>query len=153
MPSSVPAAKAAIRGLIEANTWPGVAPVFMWGAPTESEDIPKTGEFVYFDGTDITEESPTLGATRVDETYSLRIVLETRLEGDDEQATETRAWDLYSSLRRLLEGNRNLIEQPGELTLMLEGRRTRQANSIGGPQQWISRIVVDQDITGYVFNP
>lgn len=153
MPSSVPAAKGAIRTLIEANTWPGTPPTFSWGAPTETEDIPKTGELVYFDGVDMTEDHVVLGGTRGDESYSLRVVIETRLEGDDEQAVEQRGWELYDSLRALLEQHKNLIETPGQLIVRLEDRRVRQANAVGGPDQWLCRIVVDQQVVGLVFNP
>ncbi len=153
MASSVPAVKAALKALIEANTWPTAAPTFSWGAPTETEDMPRTGELVYFDGVDMTEDHVVLGGSRGDETYSLRIVIETRLEGDDEQATEARGWELYDSLRSMLNEHRNLIETPGTLVVRLEDRRVRQANAVGGPDQWLSRIVVDQEVVGLVFNP
>lgn len=158
MASTVPAAKAAIRVLIETNTWPGVAPAFRWGAPTEGEDVPKTGELVYFDGTEVAEDESVMGATRIDESYSVRIVIEVRLEGDDEFAAEARSWDLYDSLRHALKQlpQGMLLDQPGVMQVRLAAggnRRVRQANAPSAPQQWISRIVVDQDCDGSVYTP
>jgi hypothetical protein len=151
--SSVLQAKQAIKTLIDGWAWPTTAPVFSWGAPTEGEDLPKTGELIYFDGVEVTESHVSFGTGRLDEAYSVRVVIDVRLEGDDEQAAEARGWVLHDEFVKLLEQHHNLIEQAGVLNVRLENRRSRQANTPSAPQQWLSRFVVDQDCVGIVYNP
>lgn len=146
--STVPAAKAALKGLMEAWSWPGDPPLIMWGQPTEIEDFPQGGEVIYFGDTEITDEQITLGRTRLDESYNLRIVIDVTMHGDDEQAVEQRGWELYSSLVMLLEGSPDL----GGAINRIEGRTTRQTN-VPMPQQWLCRITVDQACVGFVQNP
>lgn len=153
MPSSVIPTKLALMSLMQAWAWPTSAPDVRWGGPTETEDYPRSGELVYFfDVRDLDDESPTLGATRIDERYAVRLHVDVRMDGDDEQATETRGWQLYDSLRRLLFEHHNLIEAPGELTVMLQGRTVNQQN-IALPQAWLTRVIVDQSVLALVFNP
>lgn len=148
MASTVPAAKAALLTLLQARTFPVQNPVVQWGGPTEAEDFPKRGELIYFGEVEISDENQTLGATRYDETYNLRVVIEVRLPGDKEQVAEQRAWDLYAEVQSVLNANRTLSGAINRLT----DRTVRQAN-VPLPQEWLSRIVVDQGCVGLVFNP
>lgn len=146
--STVPAAKASLLALMEAWTWPATQPAIRWGGPTETEDFPRGGELIYFGDTEITDEAVTLGDTRIDETYNLRVVIDVALDGDNEQAAEQRAWDLYASLVSLLNQHRTF---DGAINRLV-GRTVRQTN-VPMPQKWLARIIVDQACVGMVFNP
>lgn len=145
--SSVPTAKAALQALLEAWPWPaGRNPSVQWGGPTKIEEFPKTGELIYFGDTTIDDTAPTLGETRRDEDYSLRVVIEVRRGGNNEQATETRAWELYSQVITLLDQNRTLSGTVNRMT----DRTARQTN-LPLPTDWLCRIVIDQGVVGLVY--
>lgn len=148
MQSTVPAAKAALKALLEARTWDAATPKIRWGGPTETEDFPKGGEVIYFGDTEIQDNNQTLGATRYDETYNLRLVIDVKAYGDDEQRTEQRGWDLYGEVIELLDANREL----GGVLSRMTDRTVRQTN-VPLPSEWLARIVVDQGCVGLVFNP
>jgi len=148
MQSTVPRAKAALLALLEARTWDNGKPKVKWGGPTESEDFPKGGEIIYFGDTAINDTNQTLGATRYDETYNIRVVIDVKLDGDHEQRAETRAWDLYGEVIVLLDANRTL----GDVLSRMTDRTVRQTN-IPMPQGWLARVVVDQGCVGLMFNP
>lgn len=152
MASTIPAAKAALKVLLEAHTWPVATPDIRWGGPTETEDFPQGGELIYFGDTEmeIPSESLRLGRTSFEENYDLRVVIDVRQLGDDEQAAEQRAWDLYGAVAAVLDdnANRTLTATVNRLT----GRSVRQTN-IPLPQDWLARITVDQGVVGHVVNP
>jgi hypothetical protein len=146
--STVPLAKSALFGLMQTWAWPGDQPVIRWGAPTEGEDFPAGGQLIYLGDAEIDDESITLGDTRRDEAYDLPIVVNVVMFGDDEQATELRAWELYSSLVSLLNQNRDLGGSISRFTT-----RTVTPTNFPVPGQWLARITVKQGCVGYVYNP
>jgi len=146
--STVPAAKAALKTLLEGWAWTGGVPVIMWGPPTESEDIPPGLELIYFGDADASERDQTLGGTASKEFYNLRVVIDVRKEGDEEQATETRAWALYGHVTTLLDQNRTLS---GTL-VALQDRTFRQTNNFE-PAKWWTRITIEQACIGHIQHP
>jgi hypothetical protein len=148
MACTIPAAKAALQALLIAHTWPTSAPVITWGGPTQAEDFPQGGELIYFGDTEMQDESPTLGQTRIDEEFSVRIIIDVQQWGDNEQATEQRAWDLYSEVVSVVNANRTLSG-----TVQRTTERTVRQTNLPTPEQWLSRIVVEQGCVGMVFNP
>jgi hypothetical protein len=153
MASSVPAVKTALLALLQAHAWPTSAPEVRWGGPTESEDYPRGGELVYFaDTREIAREYQAFGR-RLDETYTLRLHVDVKLDGDDEQAAELRAWELHDAVDEVLHANHNLVQEPGELTVRLEDRGGTQTNIVL-PQAWLARVIVDQAVSATVYiNP
>lgn len=153
MPSSVPATKQAIKALLEGWSWPSFTPDVRWGGPTNMDDYSQGGEMVYFaEVPEYDDTADTLGATRLREDFTVRIFIDVVHSGDDEQETDNRAWDLHGEVRRLLWQNHNLITQDGVMTVHLRDRTARQIN-VPLPEQWLVRIIVDQEATGYVFTP
>src|SRR5512147_1406675 len=142
MATTVPQAKAALKALLEAWTWPVNTPEIRWGGPTEGEDFPQGGEIIYFGETEITNDNYRLGVTAWDESYNLRIVIEVFAYGDLEQNVEQRCWDLYGEVVEILMANKTLN---GAVTYLdaEQPRGVRQIN-MPLPQQWMSRIVIDQ---------
>ena len=150
MPAIVQA-KAAVKALLEANRWPVTSPVIRWGGPTESEDFPRGGELIYFADSDFetSDDSLRLGRTAYDEAFTIRIVIDVRRLGDDEQGTEARAWQLYDAVAALLDNNANRTLS-GTVN-RLAGRTVRQTN-IPLPQEWLARITVEQNAVAHIVN-
>jgi hypothetical protein len=144
--STVPSAKVALKALLEGWVWPGDAPVVRWGAPTEAEDMTPGGQLIYF-GTapSVTERDWSLGATASKEVYNIRLVIDVRQYGDDEQATELRAYELYAAVTDLLDANRTLSG-----TLIMLGDRTFEPANFPIPAEWLCRITIDQTVTGHI---
>ena len=137
-------AKVNLKALLTAWTWPDGAPTVVWGSPSEGEDI--TQDAIYFGDTEITDEHRVLGGTRTDETYRLRVVIDVRRYGDDEQATEKRAWDLHDQIVVLLAANRTLggaINRTTDYTV-------RQGNPLPSTKQWRAIITIDVGCVGYI---
>ena len=153
MPSSIPVAKQSILALLSAASWPTRSPDVRWGGPTNVEDYSLNGEMVYFAETiDIAKEYLTLGGERVDESYTLRIFVDVAGYGDYEQDTEIRAFELADTVESVLHDNHNLIHEPGVRTVRLVNRSARQAN-VPLPEQWLVRIIIDQEADGEIYNP
>lgn len=153
MPSSVPATKQQIKTLLEAWTWPTFTPDVRWGGPTDMTDYAQGGEMVYFDQVPEYESvADTLGASRLREDFTVRIFIDVVHSGDDEQETDNRAWELHGEVQRMLWQNHNLINGPTPMTVILGDRTARQIN-VPLPEQWLVRIIVDQEATGYVLTP
>lgn len=138
-------AKVNLKALLEAHTWPVEAPSITWGSPTETEDHP-TLDLVYFGDTEIADDFRILGATRSDESYKLRVVIDVRRWGDDEQATEQRAWELHDQILTLLRANMTLSGAINRVT----GYVVRQANPVPSPQQWRSLIAIEVSCVGFI---
>ncbi len=137
-------AKVALKALLEGWTWPTGAPSIAWGSPTQDEDI--TLDAIYFGGVEITDDFRVLGATRTDEQYNLTIVVDVRRYGDDEQATEQRAWQLHDEVLTMLRANMTLSGAINRIT----GFRVRQANPVPSTQQWRSQIVIEAACVGFI---
>ena len=147
--STVPAAKASLKALLEAWPWPGEDPVIRWGYPSEGEDLPAGMEFICFGDTDVNEREQSLGGQASKEYYNLRIIVDVRQWGDDEQATEARAWELYGQVTDLLDANRTL----SGVLVALQNRTSRQVNVVASPSQWRSQILIEQECIGHLLHP
>lgn len=144
--TTVYTAKVNTKAALDAHTWPGGAPTVNWGAPTEAEDV--VTDAVYFGDTEITDEHRILGARRVDEEYRLRIVVDVRRYGDDEQTTEQRAWVLHDEILTVLNADHTL----GGAINRITGYTVRQG-SVPSPQEWRSQIVIDVGCVGFIDYP
>lgn len=146
MATTIYPAKVALKALLEAHTWPVGSPRIAWGQPTESEDTANTWEILYLADVEVADDFVTLGATRLDETFNLRVVIDIRRYGDDEQATEQRAWALRDEIVGLLRTDPTL----GGVINRITGFRIRPVN-IPGPSQWRTQIVLDAQCVGLEF--
>jgi hypothetical protein len=161
MQSVVPT-KTALLALFNAASWPGNQPTIRWAGPTERDDTSRAPELIYFAEVQGLEESQAVigmgSAAPVDEDYNLRIHVDVVQAGDDEQGTETRAWELYSALRQVLVTSRNPVEQAGVVSVRLQDRsggadRAVTQTNVAVPSAWVVRIQVDQAVHGRVFSP
>jgi hypothetical protein len=139
-------AKVALKALLAAHTFPSDAPTINWGAPTESEDV--TYDAIYLGPTEVPEDQfTTLGHGRTDEDYRITVFVDVYKYGDDEQATEARAWELFNGTLTVLAANPTLS---GTVSRM-PGFRFRQVNPIPSADIWRSQIQIDIAVVGLVF--
>jgi hypothetical protein len=139
-------AKVALKALLEAHTFPDAAPTISWGAPTEGEDVFYDMIFLGPTG-EIEDEYTTLGGDRITEEFGLTVFVDVRMYGDDEQATELRAWQLHDGIMTVLHDNPTLS---GTVSRIPRFRR-QQVNPIPSPSMWRSQITIAAVIVGYVF--
>jgi hypothetical protein len=132
-------AKLALLALLEGIAWPGtVDPEVKYGQPTEGEDAPFAGEMVFM--ADSRARAEPVGPQRRDETIFLRFVVDVRHEGDDEQTTEARAWELAAAADAAI-----WADHPNPLGGVIN-RVTRiemSAVNVPEPQAWRTQIVCD----------
>lgn len=139
-------AKVALKGLLEAHTFPDTAPTISWGQPTEPEDI--TYDMIYLGPTEVPENQyVTLGGARTDETYSIHVLVDVYRYGDDEQATEARAWELLNGVISVIATEKTL----GGTVNRVTGFRFRQVNPVPSAQNWRSQILIEVAVVGLVF--
>jgi hypothetical protein len=137
-------AKAALDTLLRGWTWPDGAPLIAWGPPSEQED---TAFDAVYQGTTVVEEVPFPGlSTRNDEVYTLPIVADVRRYGDDEKATEQRAWSHVNEVLTLLRTN---LELSGTVCRQT-GYGVEVASQPSGANQWRTQIVVRVGVVGIV---
>ena len=138
MPRTVPDAKAALLALLNAVTWPGTPqPEIKYGQPTEGEDAPFGGEMIFLGETRAAADPAGIGLRR-DETYNLRFVIDVRHEGDDEQSTEARAWELLDAAEVAVWADVTLGGAINRITRV----ESNQVN-VPEPQAWRTQIVTD----------
>lgn len=137
MATRVVDAKVALLALLNAVAWPGSPPEIKYGQPTEGEDLPFGGEMLFLGETRATAAPPGLGVRR-DETFNLRFVIDVRREGDDEQATEARAWELLEAAEAAIWAAPTI----GGTVNRVTGVETVQVNA-PEPQAWRTQLVVD----------
>lgn len=138
-------AKAALDELLRAHSWPGDPPDILWGAPTEMDD--QTWDMIY-QGSPTTIRDAYVGlGPRIDETFELTVAIDVHRYGDDEQATEARAWELFDGLMSVLTANQTLLGTVNRLTGF---RLEPPAAQPSGPQQWRCQIIVRVQVVGIV---
>jgi hypothetical protein len=141
-------AKVAIKAALEAHVFPGSVPTISWGQPTEPEDV--SYDAIYMGPTEVPEDQfLVLGATRLDERYRLSILVDVRQYGDDEQATEARAWELANAVMSVLTADLTVYGTVHRT----EGYRFRQSNPVPTPTQWRSQILIEAQLVGLVQIP
>lgn len=143
--STIPAAKAQMLTTLSAV--PGLAAVLVArGLPV---DQPPARERVYIDNAvDIVRDWMMIGRKRLDESYTVRILVEVFLDGDDQQACEDRMWEIVALVELAI---------VGDITLngVLNGNTDRPSgvvpggiedqNSFAAPDGWISHAVLRID--------
>jgi hypothetical protein len=143
-------AKAALKAALEAHTFPDTPPTITWGAPTEKEDV--TYDMIYLGPVNDQPAEDTflvLGGVRVDETYRLTVMVDVYRYGDDEQATELRAWQLHDGVLSVLDADHTI----GGTVNRITGFRVRQSNPVPQPSQWRSQILIEVAVVGFVSLP
>ena len=141
-------AKVALKAALEAHTFAGGQPVISWGAPTESDDL--SYEMIYFGPTNdppADEQLNTLGAGKVDEVYTLKILAEVYQQGDDEQAVEQRAWQFHDGILTVLCADHTIDGTVNRIT----GFRARQVTTMAATKYWRSQILIEVAVVGLVF--
>lgn len=134
--STAPAAKAAILALLAAR--PALASVDRrWGGPTEEEDVSE--EMIWLG--DVVQEGfwRVLGGGYRHERYTIGLAVAVRKYGDDEQATELRAWVLLDEVAAALNTDPWLGGLLEREPVAIES--ARQQNMLAGTQQWGALIV------------
>lgn len=140
-------AKAALKAALEAHTFPDTPPTITWGAPTEKEDV--TYDMIYLGPVNDqpAEDQFLVLGDRVNESYRLTVMVDVYRYGDDEQATELRAWQLHDGVLSVLAADRTISGTVTQLT----GFRVRQSNPVPQPSQWRSQILIEIAVVGLVF--
>lgn len=146
--TTVYAAKAALKGLLEAHTFPDTPPTITWGGPTEAED--QTFDMVYLGPVNrqpAEDDFRVLGGDRVDESYRISVICDVYRYGDDEQATEQRAWQLHDGVMTVLCADKTI----GGTVNRITGFRVSQSNPIPSANLWRSQILIEIAVAGLVF--
>lgn len=137
-------ARVALDAMLRAWAWPDPAPTVTWGSPTESED---QGLDLVYQGTPSIDGVPFPGLSqRNDEEYTLPVVVSVRQWGDDEQATEGRAWGHVNQVFTLLHADLTL----GGAVNRVTGFDLEVGQQPGGPKQWQTVIVVRVGVVGII---
>jgi hypothetical protein len=103
--STIPAAKAALLTAIQARV--ALAGVHVaWGVPA---DLPAEPERIYVgDAVDVSRVWASLGAYRLDESYTLQVHVETFAGGNDQRTVEERLWVLVNEVEQAVRGDLTL---------------------------------------------
>lgn len=137
-------ARVALDTLLRAWPWPGTDPKILWGAPTEQEDTAL--DAVYQGAPDIEEITFEGLHLRNDENYTLRVFADVRRYGDDEKATEERAWSHVNQIITLAKQNMTLSGAVNRVT----GFNVAMTTMPSSPKQWRSQIMVEIGVVGLV---
>jgi hypothetical protein len=138
MATRVVDAKVALVALLNGITFPGTPqPEIKYGQPTEGEDAPFGGEMIFL-GESRANAAPVGNMRRRDETFNLRFVVDVRHEGDDEQTTEARAWEILETAEAAIWDDPTI----GGTVQRVTGIEASQVN-IPEPQAWRTQLVAD----------
>jgi hypothetical protein len=138
--STVPAAKAKLLALFEASTVLGAATPAVtctWAAPTKDDEYQL--DHVWIGDVEQSEEFRVLGQQRIDEEYTVEIVVQAYREGDDEQAVEERAWVLREGVVAAIRADLSL---GGILNQWAGTFPTRMEVRPATPSGWLARGTV-----------
>jgi len=141
--TTVPECKAAILAILNADA--GLAGVDRrWSPPTEGEDYSAVNEKIFFGDTEILDENwASLGAGKRRESYRLTLSAWVAQEGDDPQATETRAWAIWKTVRIALRTDMllpsgSLLKAAG--VMKFDQVTALQSTGVFSPQQWGAKV-------------
>jgi hypothetical protein len=138
MASTVPAVKAALKNAIAARATIVTDKVLVtWSEPVDEADYQGTLEAIWMGDVEQTEEWPGLGPRR-DEEYRIGVVIRVFQYGDDEQATETRAWALRDEVVQAVATDATLKSL---LNLGAEVERTEQRN-MPAEKAWLAELTL-----------
>jgi hypothetical protein len=136
MASTVPAVKAALKNAIAARALIVTDKVAVeWSEPVDEADYKDGLEIIYLGNVEQTEQWPGLGARR-DEEFRVGVTVRVYQYGDDEQATEARAWALRDEVVQAVATDATL---KGLLNLGAEVERTEQRN-LPADKAWVAEL-------------
>lgn len=136
--TTAPAAKVAILAAIAARpALAGITP--RWGGPTENEDLAE--EMVYLGRTVGTGQWRTLGAGNRHESYLIAVHVIVLKYGDDEQATEERAFALLNEVSAALYADKFLANGGPNLLYTPAAIESWEQTNTPTPEQWGAQIV------------
>lgn len=143
MGTTVYPAKVNLMAALEAWTWPIGKPSLQW-------EFEETGsghdlEVIFFGEEESTGDFRVLGASRLDETYALRVVIDVSQYGDSAQATEQRVWQLHDEVLALLRSDMTIGGAINHIT----GFRVRRGSALG-PEYRRGQIVIDVSCVGFI---
>jgi hypothetical protein len=120
---TIPIAKAALKALLEARA--GLAGVTI-GWDRSAETMNGNDRVYLFDTIEHEREWVVLGQRRIDEEYTLQVVVDTFGSGNDPTATETRLWELVAEVEQcvitdfvVVAGTNHWISKPDGTTTNL----------------------------------
>ena len=149
--STAPAVKAAILTILTADSDLNTVDK-RWAPPTEAEDYAQEPEAIYFGDTEIVDDNwaslgKSAGTGRRRETYRVTITVLVAQTGDNPQAAEERAWNLWGQVADDLRTDLFAGTPAGSTSLLVAaGARqfdqitATQTTGVWGPQQWAARI-------------
>lgn len=145
--STLYAAKVAAKTLLEGwPDWPDRDPEIRWVAPTKAEQWPKHGEVIAFTAqvpVTVPAESLRLGRQAYDEECTLRLILMVERKGDDPQAVEERADELYDQIVLALGSDPTLNGTVNRLQGWTVNRTLAPTED-----GWLADFVVEQVVVG-----
>ena len=148
MPLTIAAAKVAFLELLEGVTWPAPTPEVRYGQPTEDEDQPFGGETIFLGESSLLQEPPGLRDRGLDESYTLRFVVDLRQEGDSEAEAEARAWELAAAGITACWNNPTFASERHRVT-RVESSQVNQPL----PGWWRTQIIVDVRVVASAVTP
>jgi hypothetical protein len=110
-----------------------------WGGPTESEDL--KAEMIHLGKTVGAGEWRTLGAGTRHESYTVALHVVVLQWGDDEQATETRAFALLDEVSAALTADKFLAAGGTQLLYTPAAIESWEHTNVPMPKQWGAQIV------------
>ena len=136
--STAPAAKAAILAALAAR--PALANVQRtWGGPTEEADV--RYEMIHLGPARGAGEWRTLGAGKRHESYTIEVRVIVMKHGDDERATEERAFALLDEVSSALTADRFLANGGADLLYTPAAIESWEQTNTPMPEQWGAQIV------------
>jgi hypothetical protein len=136
--STAPLAKTAILAALAARV--ALADVTRtWGGPTENEDL--TEEMIHLGRVRGTGMWKTLGAGKRHESYTVELRVVVLKYGDDEQATEERAFALLDEVSAALNADKFLANGGSQLLYTPAAIESWEQMNTPTPEQWGAQIV------------
>jgi hypothetical protein len=131
--STVPAVKAYLLAEFQ-NDADLTGVTVKWSAPADGDQY--TRDMVWLGDVDQTEVYRAIGQERKDEDYTLEVVVQAYLEGDDPRATEERAWELRAAVAAAIRADLTL---GGNLNHWAEMDSTRMTTRPADPKGWLAK--------------
>lgn len=136
--TTAPAAKSAILAAIAARpALTAITPT--WGGPTEADDLAE--EMIHLGRTIGEGEWRTLGAPNRHESYLIAVHIIVLKYGDDEQATEERAFELLDEVSAALYADKFLANGATNLLYTPAAIESWEQTNTPTPEQWGAQIV------------
>jgi hypothetical protein len=136
--STIPAAKAQILATLQAR--PGLAGVLVRRVVPTGE-VPPEPERVYVDDVvDISRDWAMLGLLKVDEEYTIKVLVEVWRDGDDPVACETRLFEVVAEVEQAIVSDVTLA---GVFLQWAAKPALSEQRCLPGPDGWLAFATVD----------